>query len=190
MHTNIIVMIFYHRLLESLSRFTDLVPITTNTNSTDNRKIYALDNFAIQVQDVGGGNFMGEAFSVDLGTVQQAISISEQINQTRLITMMDTLSNATASIQVPATIFDNNPIISRNGESKQRLSYGLFLSDALFQTEEITSGRFVVGSIIVTLNLNHNGESAADKQVEDGIIITFQKAEVCIIETLIYVHSA
>ena len=158
-----------------------MVPITTNTNSTDNREIYALDNFAIQVQDVDRDSFVGETFSIDLGTVQEAISISE-IDQTRLITMMNALADATASLQVPATIFDSN---RQTGGPKQRLSYGLFLSDALFQTEEIASGRFVVGSLIITLNLNYSAESAADQQMEDGIIITFQKAEVCIIKLLL-----
>ena len=153
-----------------------MVPIATKSNSTERKEIYTLDNFAIQVQDVDRDNFRGEVFSVDLGTVQQAINTSEQIDQTRLITMMDALSNATVSLQIPATIFDRNPTMN---EPKQRLSYGLFLSDALFQTEEITSGRFAVGSVVATLNLNHSSEPTTDQQVAaDGIVITFLKAEV------------
>ena len=134
------------------------------------------------MQDVNRDSFLGEVFSVDLGTVQQALNISEDIDQTRLITMIAALSNATASLQVPSTIFDRNQMSSQTDMPKQRLSYGVFLTDALFQSEEITSGRFALGSIIVTLNLNYSRESAEDQlqdqQEEDGITITFQKAEV------------
>ena len=137
------------------------------------------------MQDVSRDSFLGEVFSVDLGTVQQALNNSDQIDQTRLITMMDALSNATASLQVPSTILDRNQMSSHTDSPKQRLSYGLFLTDALFQTEEITSGRFALGSIIVTLNLNYSRESTEermqDQHEEDQIIITFQKAEVCLI---------
>ena len=145
------------------------------------------------MQDVSRDSFLGEVFSVDLGTVQQSLNNSDQIDQTRLITTMDALSNATASLQVPSTIFDRNQMSSYTDSPKQRLSYGLFLTGALFQTEEITSGRFAVGSIIVTLNLNYSRESAVeqlqDQQEEDEIIITFQKAEVCLIIACTYNHT-
>ena len=145
------------------------------------------------MQDVSRDSFLGEVFSVDLGTVQQSLNNSDQIDQTRLITMMDALSNATASLQVPSTILDHNQMSSHTDSPKQRLSYGIFLTDALFQTEEITSGRFAVGSIIVTLNLNYSRESAVeqlqDQQEVDEIIITFQKAEVRMSYHCMYLQS-
>lgn len=75
-------------------------------NMSTRGAVYALQNFALQVQDVNVTAFTGETFSVDLGSVEEAINNTHTINQSALVTMMEALSNATASAQIPNSVFD------------------------------------------------------------------------------------
>ena len=68
----------YNRLLVSLDTFSSSVPLSSN--ATNNREVYTLDNFAIQVQHVEHNFFKGEAFSVNLGTVEEAINRTNEID--------------------------------------------------------------------------------------------------------------
>ena len=101
--------------------------------------VYALQNFALQVQDVNVTAFTGETFSVDLGSVEEAINNTHTINQSALVTMMEALSNATASAQIPNSMFDgcgNQETLTDqiNYDTANRLSYIVFRRSGLFQT--------------------------------------------------------
>ena len=101
--------------------------------------VYALQNFALQVQDVNVTAFTGETFSVDLGSVEEAINNTHTINQSALVTMMEALSNATASAQIPNSVFDgcgNRETLTDqiNYNRANRLSYIVFRRSGLFQT--------------------------------------------------------
>ena len=165
----------HDRLLVSLETFSDSVPLSDN--ATNNREVYTLDNFAIQVQDVDRDNFEGETFSVDLGTVEEAINRTNEIDENRLVTMMEALSNATASLQVPSTIFNDG-----SNKTTRRLSFSVFTTDTLFQTEETASGDLTVGSIVIALNVAQGDRDAHQRRtndnismIEEGILVTFQK---------------
>ena len=159
----------------SLETFSSSVPLSSN--ATNNREVYTLDNFAIQVEDVDYNSFEGEAFSVDLGTVEEAINRTNEIDENRLVTMMEALSNATASLQVPSTIFNDD---AQN--VTQRLSYSVFTTDKLFQSEETASGDLTVGSIIVGVKVAPRDGNTTQRttdndttMLEEEIVLTFQK---------------
>ena len=125
------------RLLSSLATFSDEVEVSPNMSTR--RAVYALQNFALQVQDVNVTAFTRETFSVDLGSVEEAINNTHTINQSALVTMMEALSNATASAQIPNSVFDgcrNQETLTNqiNYDRANRLSYIVFRRSGLFQT--------------------------------------------------------
>ena len=95
---------FPNRLHWSLMRFVNTVPIPPN--STNNTLVFALNNFALLLRDVNPESFSGESLSVNLGPVEEAIRNSSRINEEALVTMMDPLPNATASVELPESLFD------------------------------------------------------------------------------------
>lgn len=133
------------RILNSLGRFQDEVVITTNTT-----KIYTQMTFALQVQDVSTESFSGETLSVDLGSFEEALSLNTSIPEHALQTTMEALSDATASITLPSNIFT----AVQGGEKRsQRLSYGIFLRDILFQSPNQTANNLSIETIIIALRL-------------------------------------
>ncbi len=99
-------------------------------------------------------------FSADLGEVSGV----ETIDEGSLIKSNETLSNATASAEVPASIFEGN--------DSQRLSYSVFLLDSLFLTPETDCNDFAIVSVILSVNANI---SAAN--LSEGVLLTFQQLE-------------
>ena len=94
-----------------------------------------------------------------------------------MVTMMEVLSNATASLQVPSTIFNDD---AQN--VTQRLSYSVFTTDMLFQSEETASGDLTVGSIIVGVKVAPRDGNTTQRttdnnttMLEEEIVLTFQK---------------
>ena len=134
----------FFRLLSSLTTFADEV----ETNTSTNRTLYALQSFALQVQDVDATTFAGEAFSIDLGSVEEATNITNTIAPSALVTMMETLSNATASLQLSNSVL--SACENQRTQTNYRLSYSLFRSNGLFQTRNTNNS---IGSIIVGARL-------------------------------------
>ena len=62
----------YFRLLESLQSFLDEVEIS---NSTMNQTVFAFKTFALQVQTLDSAEYQGQTFSVDLGSVEEALKL-------------------------------------------------------------------------------------------------------------------
>ena len=142
---------------------------TNTTTATFTRKTYAL-----QLHDVDTSNFQGQTLSVDLGSVQEAMSISSNIREEAIETIEGNkvfLNNRTASVQVPASVFRD---LSQN-DVQQRLSYAVFVRDTLFQSSDENQSNLTVGSIIVAVRVNG---SSASGNLSTTINVTFQASEV------------
>ncbi len=155
-----------HRILDSLGTFLDNLDITT-VNSSGNLTTFTFSTYALQVQEVDPDSFNGQTFIVNLGSVEQAVNSSGVIEQESLLTV-DGVANdnsgtntelsqngSTASLQLTPEIFENcaSNESSTNSSSvvSQRLSYSVFVSDALFLPENRTLNQ--VGSIVVAVRL-------------------------------------
>ena len=156
------------RLLDSLKNFTNNLVITNSTSATFTWKTYAL-----QVNDIDASNFQGQTLSVDLGSVQNAMSISSNIREEAIetISRIKTYQNRTASVQVPESIFQD----FRQSSGQQRLSYAVFVRDTLFQSSDENQSNLTVGSIIVAVRVNG---TTASGNLSTPITVTFQASEV------------
>ena len=157
------------RLIDSLTSFTDNFMFTNTTTATFTRKTYAL-----QLHDIDTSNFQGQTLSVDLGSVQEAMSISSDIQEEAIETIEGNkvlLNNRTASVQVPASVFQD----LGQSDVQQRLSYSVFVRDTLFQSSDENQSNLTVGSIIVAVRVNG---STASGNLSTTINVTFQTSEV------------
>ena len=111
--------------------------------------------------------------SVDLGSVQEAMSISSNIQEEAIQTMSRSKAyqNKTASVQVPASVFQD----LRQSDVQQRLSYSVFVRDTLFQSSDENQSNLTVGSIIVAVRVNG---STASGNLSTPITVTFQASQV------------
>ena len=134
------------RLLQSVRRFANTVSIPTN-----NTLAFPLDNFALLLRDINPESFSGESFSVNLGPVEEAIRNSSGITKEVLVTMMDPLPNATASVELPQSLFVGN---STYASPWQRIVYSVFLTNALFLTLDTNCANSAIGSIILGVDVN------------------------------------
>lgn len=100
--------------------------------------------------------------SADLGEVNEA----DEIDPDSLTTSNQTFANATASVGVPASIFEGVQ------NDSQRLSYSVFLLNSLFLTPETDCSDFAIASVILSVNTNI---SAAN--LSEGVLLTFQQLE-------------
>ena len=156
------------RLLDSLTSFTDNLPIS-NSSATFTRKTYAL-----QVNDIDTNKFRGQTLSVDLGSVQEAMSISSSIREEAIQTIEGNevpLDNRTASVQVPPSVFRD----FGQSSGHQRLSYSVFVRDTLFQSSDENQSNLTLGSIIVAVRVNG---TTASGNLSTPITVTFQASEV------------
>ena len=146
-----------------METFLDKLDLSTvNQTSGSNRTVLNQNTFALQVEEIKADTFMGQTFSVALGRVEQARNVSTVIQQRVLITedgVMDSIKNsteATATLQLHPTLFRNCTNSESNMSStyayRQRLSYLVFLTDALFLPTNPTLYR--VGSIVVGVRSN------------------------------------
>lgn len=186
----IFTLFYIRRILDSLGTFLDTVDLAT-INTTNNITTLTFNTYAIQVQEVDPDNFAGQTFLVNLGGVEQAMNISGNIAQESLVTLNGVaidnsrrkrqstgldVQNATAALQLTRSIFDN---CASNGSSEasivvsQRLSYSVFVSDILFQTENRSS--LAVGSIVVAVRLRC--QLANKTMLSMPVRSTFQVAE-------------
>ena len=154
------------RILASLNTFLDNVDLKTDNQSSlgTNRTTFSYKTFALQVEDINPKTFAGQTFTVALGTVEQARNASDGINSRALITEDGVVGSrrkrrnsdsntgeATATLRLHPELFEHCFNSSLNTSSpqnvRQRLSYSVFLSDALFLPANRTSN--MVGSIVV-----------------------------------------
>ena len=138
------------RILDNLATLSDLLDLsTTNMSSTkDDKLILGFDTYALQFQDINITLFKGQTFSVELGSVEDAMNSEKILNESLKTFEMineNSTANSTATVKVPANSFEMIEECAR-----PRLSYLVFLSDILFQSQ---NERFDIGSIIVTTRL-------------------------------------
>ena len=157
------------RLIDSLTSFTDNLIFTNTTTATFTRKTYAL-----QLHDIDTSNFQGQTLSVDLGSVQEAMRSTSNIQEEAIQTIEGNevlLDNRTASVQVPSSVFRD----FGQSSGHQRLSYSVFVRDTLFQSSDENQSNLTVGSIIVAVRVNG---STASGNLSTPINVTFQASEV------------
>ena len=125
------------------------------------------------MNDIDTSNFQGQTFSVDLGSVQEAMSISSNIRDEAIQSIKGNkvFQNRTASVQVPASIFQD----FRQSSGQQRLSYAVFVRDTLFQSSDENQSNLTVGSIIVAVRVNG---TTARGNLSTPITVTFQANKV------------
>lgn len=180
------------RLLESLRVFSENAPIgAADANSTSNASrdsenyiVYAFDNFGLILEDVDSENFTGEAFSVDLGPVKEAIQSSGGINEDSLIRMASALPNATAAVIVPKFLLNSDstcPNINLNYDNTgnetvgltnnssvhtHRLIFSVFLQNSLFQNQKMDCSEKGIGSVIVSFQINSSVYKLANTSIK------------------------
>ena len=144
----------------------DLDLDTVDQNSTSNQTTFSFTTFAVQVQQIDPNRFNGQTFIVDLGSVEQAMNSSGNIEQDALITVDDAsqpesrlaqedVQNSTAFLQLSSAFLDEC-IGSEIGSLSvsQRLSYSVFVSTVLFLPENTILN--AVGSIILAARIKCN----------------------------------
>ena len=125
------------------------------------------------MNDINTSNFQGQTFSVDLGSVREAMNISTNIREEAIDTVEGNkvLQNRTASVQVPVSVFQD---LGQSG-GQQRLSYAVFVRDTLFQSSDENQSNLTVGSIIVAVRVNG---TTASGNLSTPITVTFQANKV------------
>ena len=146
------IYIFLIRIFQSLERFANEVAIPTN--STNDTLTFALNNFALLLRDVDPRNFLGESFSIDLGAVGEAIQNTDGIDEERLVTML--VPNATASAELPELLFEEDI----NTLPRQRVTFSVFLTNALFLTPETNCLESAIGSVVLSVGVNSSATNA------------------------------
>ena len=164
-------------MLESLENFLDKVEVDQDVNGTNNQTAFAFETFALQIQELDPQEYQGQTFSVDLGSVEEAMNMEQNIEEGDLVTsetVMEVVTGATASMQLPEDLLErldsctsktNSNLISA---SPQRLSYSVFLSDVLFQN--LNQSHLKIGSIIVAARL----KCAENTTLNTSVRSTFQ----------------
>ena len=151
------------RVLDSLESFQDKVILSDDENDTLLERVFAFETFALQLQEVDSETYEAQAFTVDLGSIEDILNISGKIPDESLMiqdTVIEILSNATASVQLPDDLLDHFVDCNEMNTSAdnttltRRLSYSVFLSNALFQSTEVDE--YVLGSVIVAARMNVN----------------------------------
>ena len=141
-----------------METFLDNLDLDSVEQTSDrNRKTLTFKTFALQIEEIDTDAFNNQTFTVALGPVEQARNGSNSIDQRALITKdgeMDSARNkreATASMKLPPLLLrgciDPETNTSSPTSSRQRLSYSVFLTDALFLPMNRTLNK--VGSIVV-----------------------------------------
>lgn len=162
---SIIHTLLYVRLLDSLETFLDKVEIDS-TNTSGTVTVFTRQTFALQLQNINVSSFKGQTFNVDLGSVEEAMNITDNIDDSALITVentVDPFNNATAAIHISEELLKY--CFSR--ESSQRLSYSVFLFDSLFRSQNPQDR---IGSLIIAARLTC-GENVT---LPMGITTTFR----------------
>ena len=138
-------------------------------NGTANQTVFAFKAFALQVQTLDPEEYHGQTFSIDLGSVEEATQLKQKIEQENLITsdmVMDAVTGATASIQLPENLLENlnSGNLTSANVTAQRLSYSVFLSDTLFQN--VNQSHLRIGSIIVAARLKNTDNTTLNTSIQ------------------------
>ena len=124
----------------SLADFTDRVNLS-NTST-----ILTRESYAIIIEEVDTDSFTGETLTVDLGSVDDALKLRNNIEESALKKEAGTNSSFqgrfTATVRVPQSIFNDDKL---NSDKKQRLSYSVFVRGSLFLNQNALQQSIIVG---------------------------------------------
>ena len=145
------------RVLDSLARFSDLLDLSASGNASE--VIFGFDTYALQLQDVDPDLFNGQTFTVNLGSVEDALqsngNLGASLNTSEMV-MNILVNHTTSSVKLPENFFTGsmNGSIENgsNSTNELRLSYTVFLTDILFQSPNQSS--VDIGSIVVSTRLS------------------------------------
>ena len=159
---SVVFLHLFYSILQSLETFSENVDV----NFTDgDRPTFTRENFAIQLQQIDISTFAGESFNVDLGTVEEAMNNSGNIDPQALMSLLNPLSNATGSLTVSSRVSGR---IDSNASNSVRLAYSVFVSSSLFPTESVNT---TVASVV--LNLKLSGYMETNDIIDDLFNVTF-----------------
>lgn len=142
--------------------------VILSENETDGKTVFGYETYALQVQELNLLQFNGQMFTVDLGSVEEALNtkriLEDDLNTSEIL--MSILANATASVTVPSNLIDETEYaqILNVNSSYQRLSYSVFLSDILFQS--VNQSQYKIGSIIISARFNFLGNSTLKSAIQ------------------------
>lgn len=153
MVTYIYSLYFSYRILNSLQYFSESLDIR---NFTSANVVFSLHTYALQLQDILTSQFRGEVFTVDLGSVSEAMNIEGNIPRNKIATSELTTNisrNLTTAAKIPRSFVDEVKECQNTPPSTtQRLSHFLFLTDVLFQSEVDNSS--ILASVILSSRLS------------------------------------
>lgn len=156
--------------MTSLSSFSDNVVVT----SSKEKQTFTRRNFAVQIDEVDPAAFVGESLNVALGSVEEAMNSSGNIDPQALMTSIgqNPIFNATGSLTVSETI------LTGSSEARVRISYSVFVSVSLFPTD---SANTTVASIVLNVRVSQYNTST-NERTDDLFNVTFQAADppVCV----------
>ena len=151
-------------MLDSLESFQDRVVLSNDDNGTLQERVFAFETFALQLQEVDAETYKAQTFTINLGSIEDISSSTGNIPDESLMiqdAMMEFFNNATASIQLPDDLLSDDfsdcsemNTSTANATLIRRLSYSVFLSNALFQTTE--EDKYELGSVIIAARMNIN----------------------------------
>lgn len=163
-----------------MAHFSDSLEVTASNNSSDDNKLLlGYDTYALQLQNIDPDKFKGQTFTVNLGSVENALQSDEKFQDSLKTSemVMKVLDNSTAAVQLSDNFFNtisgcsDADLSSTSTSTRQRLSYSVFLTDILFQS--FNQSRFDIGSIIVSTRLR----CAVNVTLINPIILIFQTVE-------------
>ena len=145
-----------------MSDLLDLSASSGNASGED-EVIFGFDTYALQLQDVDPHLFNGQTFTVNLGSVEDALqsngNLGASLNTSEMV-MNILVNHTTSSVKLPENFFTGSMNRSMengsNSTDELRLSYTVFLTDILFQSPNQSS--FDIGSIILSTRLSSEVE--------------------------------
>ncbi len=146
--------------------FSDLLDLSAFTNTSEE----VIFGFDLQIQDLDPDVFKGQAFTVNLGSAEEALqsngNLGESLNTSQ--TVMNILVNqTTSSVKLSQNFFTGSMNSSMknasNSTNELRLSYTVFLTDILFQSRNESLD---IGSIIVSTRLSNGASFIPHNPVE------------------------
>ena len=132
-------------------------------NSTGEEKVlFALDTYALQMQDIQPGLFRGQIFSVNLGSVDEALKREGAINDSALKTseiIVRAMNSSTAAVEIAENFISDIPECGPEQPGyTRRLSYFVFMTNILFQSMNLTTAG--IGSVIISTRLSCAGNGS------------------------------
>ena len=144
----------FYSILSSLIKFSDNAVLNSSNND---KQTFTRRNYALQIDEIDSEKFIGESLSVDLGTVEEAMNSSGNIDPQALLNRLSPLSNTTGSLTV------SEGVVNGDIRGVIRLGFSVFVSSSLFPT---VSPNTTVASIILNVRLTHYNISTNDLSLD------------------------